>query len=171
MTENDPRSPWAPHPPVPPAAASYGYLPPAAYGPSPIEVRVEAPRPAGRGLAIAGVVLGGVALLGVVLLGVFAFVITFLGPLDGGGGGGYYGPMRGTIAPVKGSPLTGPALADEVTRTVRDDGGYPEGVVCPATAEVAQDVTTVCHGTDDGVDTSFVVFFEDATGAYTLLEV
>lgn len=166
MTDHDPHQPWTPH-----AAPFYPYGPPPAYAPPPIEVRVEAPTPSGRGLAIAGVMLGGLALLGVLLLGVFVVAMTFVGGDAGAGGGGYYGPMRGTIAPVKGRPLAGPALADEVSRKVHDDGGDAEGVVCPATAKVAKDVTTVCHGTDDGQDSSFVVFFEDAAGNYTLLEI
>lgn len=156
MTAYDPRAPWAPDP--------------TAYAGGPLEVRVVAPRGDGHRLAVIGVVLGGTALLGVLLLVAFAFVVSFLGP-GGAGGGAGYGPMRGTLAPVAGSAVSGQALADEVTRQVRDDGGYPEGVSCPATARVAQDVTTVCHGTDDGLESSFVVFFEDDTGAYTLLEI
>ena len=186
MPDHDHRSPWARHDlgvdpyavpreaagyatePVPATAPLQPYGAPSPFPAAPIEVRVVGGATPGRGLAIAGVVLGGLALLGVLLLGVFALVVTFAGDE---GGGGYYGPMRGTVAPVKGSPLTGSALAEEVTRKVRDDGGLPEGVSCPATLKVAQDVTTVCHGTDDGEDSSFVVFFEDAQGDYTLLEI
>jgi hypothetical protein len=170
VTDHEPPSPWAPHTFAQPASLS-PYGPPPAYGPTPIEVRLQVPPTSARGMAVAGVVLGGLALLGVLLLGVFAVVVTFFGPFDDGGGGGGYGPMRGTVASVKGSPLSGQTLADEVTRRVRDDGGYPEGISCPGTVEVAQDVTTVCHGTDDGEDSSFVVFFEDASGVYTLLEI
>ena len=120
----------------------------------------------GRGLAVAGVLLGGPALLGMLLMALALFV--FVGWDDDQGGGGY-GPMRGTIAPA-GHALTGQALADEVASTVRDDGSKPEAITCPATPKLAQDVTTVCHGTDFGEDSAFVVFFEDATGDYTLLE-
>ena len=141
------------------------------YAGPPIEVRVSAPAAPGRGLAVTGVVLGGLALLGVVVIGFFALFAVVGSFIDDPGGGGGYGPLRGTIAPVTGSALTGPALADEVTKQVLNDGGSPEGLTCPATAKVAQDVTTVCHGMDDGVDSAFVVFFEDGLGSYTLLEV
>nr|WP_269778579.1 DUF4333 domain-containing protein [Microlunatus antarcticus] len=67
--------------------------------------------------------------------------------------------------------MDGPALAAEIARQVRDEGGDPENVTCPATAQVAQDVTTVCHGDVDGDEYAFVVFFEDAKGDYTLLPI
>jgi len=121
----------------------------------------------GRGLALAGVVLGGLALFGVLLLGI-AFA-AFVGL--GGPGGSGYGPTQGTVAPSAGRSLDGPVLAAELERQVSDEGGDPDGITCPATAEVAQDVTTVCHGQVDGDEWAFVVFFEDATGRYTLLEV
>ena len=173
-------SPWSTH--VPQAAygspyaggsASAGpsgpYGAPPAVAPGwagpPIEVRVVAPAPAGRGLAIVGVVLGGLAVLGMLVVGVLV-----LGGKGEDSGPGGYGPVRGTIAPT-GRGLTGAALAAEVTTKVADDGGEPEGVVCPETTKVAQDVTTVCHGTDYGEDSAFVVLFEDAQGAYTLLEI
>lgn len=191
VTDDRP-SPWSTHAPTDPhpgwsAPPSYGGAPGAygagrplepygpiaapAYAGPPIEVTVAAPPAGGRGLAVTGVVLGGLALLGVLLLVVVVVVFTFVGFDDESGGGGYAGPMRGTIAPATGSALTGTELAAEVTRKVTDDGGEPEGITCPATAKVAQDVTTVCHGTDYGMDSAFVVFFEDAKGSYTLLEI
>ncbi|MGI3784789.1 MAG: DUF4333 domain-containing protein [Janthinobacterium lividum] len=171
MTDHDPRTPWTDHAaPLDPYGPSHAYLPPA-YGPPPVEVRQEAPAPAGRRLAITGVVLGGLALLGVLLLAAFALATTFLGPLDDGSGSGGWTPTRGTIGPSAGAGLDGAELAGEIERQVRDEGGDPEDVRCPATAEIAQDVTTVCHGDVDGDEYAFVVFFEDATGDYTLLEI
>lgn len=195
MPDDDP-SPWSTHAPTQPPAHPGAYVPDtwsaaSAYGPShpaqtalnpygpphpahayagpPLEVRVATPPAAGRGLSYLGVVLGGLALLGVLLTVVFLFASSAVDDLDGGGG--HYAPMRGSVAPAAGgTALTGDALASRVTQTVRDDGGYPEGITCPATPTVAQDVTTVCHGRDDGVESAFVVFFEDAGGSYTLLE-
>ncbi|GAB2596666.1 DUF4333 domain-containing protein [Microlunatus antarcticus] len=170
MTDHDPRAPWAPHPaPLDPYGPSHAYLPPA-YTPSPTGVPQPGPAPDGRRLAITGVVLGGLALLGVLLLGVYALTSTFVGSDDGDGSGGST-PIRGTIAPSAGAGLDGPALAAEIARQVRDEGGDPENVTCPATAQVAQDVTTVCHGDVDGDEYAFVVFFEDAKGDYTLLPI
>lgn len=166
MTDHDPRPSW-----TPPTAPLYPYGPPPPYGPAPIEVRVEVPVPAGRGLAITGVVLGGLALLAMVLVGLFVVALAFVGLDDGVSNSCGYGPVRGTIAPDKGTALAGAALAAEVTTKVTDDCGEPESIVCPATEKVAQDVTTVCHGTDLGEDATFVVFFEDASGDYTLLEI
>lgn len=155
--------------PTGPTPTEYRAAPayPAYVGP-PIEVRVAAVPAPGRGLAVVAVVLASLALLGVLLLGVG--LAGFAGLTDDGGGGGY-GPLRGTIAPTTGTRLAGQALADEVSAKIRDDGGEPEGITCPDTAKVAQDVTTVCHGSDLGEDSAFVVFFEDAKGSYTLLEV
>ena len=150
-----------------PAYPAYpGSAYPAPYAGPPIEVRVAAVPAASRGLTVVAVVLASLALLGVLLLGVV--LVGFLGA-DGGGGGS--GPLRGTIAPATGARLTGQALADEVSARIRDDGGDPAGITCPDTPKVAQDVTTVCHGSDLGADSAFVVFFEDAKGSYTLLEV
>ena len=195
MLDDDP-SPWSTHAPTQPPVHPGAYAPDAwsaapTYGPShpaqtslnpygtphpahayagpPLEVQVATPPPAvGRGLSYVGVVLGGLALLGVLLTVVFLFASSGIDDLDGGGD---YPPMRGSIAPAAGgTAITGNVLASRVTQTVRDDGGYPEGITCPATPTVAQDVTTVCHGRDDGVESAFVVFFEDAKGNYTLLE-
>lgn len=151
---------YAPEPaPLPPALEPY-------VAPRPIEVRLLGQPAPGRGLAVTGVVLGGLALLGalvalVAALSAFAF--------SGDPVGSTYG-LRGTLAPAKGT-VAGPALAAEVTRKITEDGGEPAGLTCPGTVKVAQDVTAVCHGTDFGGPATFVVFFEDAGGAYTLLEV
>ena len=158
---------WAPPPsyaPEPPRLPAYGEPGPAFVAPRPIEVRLLGQVGAGRGLAITGVVLGGLALL-VALIAVAAALLAGVG----GDAGGSYG-LRGTVSPVKGS-LTGAALAQEVSRKVAEDGGAPEDLVCPGTVQVAQDVTAVCHGSDYGDPATFVVFFEDDRGAYTLLEV
>ena len=177
MTDHDPRAPWSgPPAPLDPYGPSHAYLSGAAYGPPPVggPPVVPAPTattaPAGRRLAMTGVVLGGLALLGVLLLGLYALTSTFLGSDDGSGSGGYE-PTRGTIGPSSGAGLGGAELAGEISRQVRDEGGDPEGVTCPDTAEVAQDVTTVCHGDVDGAEYAFVVFFEDAKGDYTLLAI
>ncbi len=182
---DQPSSPWSTHAPpsaygAPYAAQGggprplepYGAPPPTPVWPGPpIEVRVAAPAPAGRGLAITGVVLGGLALLGMLLVGLLVVAFAFVGAGEDEGGSCTYAPVRGTIAPVTGNALTGTALAAEVTSKITDDCGEPEGVACPATAKVAKDVTTVCHGTDYGEDSAFVVFFEDDLGSYTLLEI
>lgn len=177
MPDHDQRPPWADQPSQPYAGwQTHGGPPPAAFAPygtlpvpPPAPVEVQVVTPATRGLALAGVVLGGLALLGVLLLTVLGLA-TYLG-LDGSGGSGGWGPTRGTVAPSSSSALDGPALAAEIERRVSDDGGDPDGIVCPATPRVAQDVTTVCHGDVDGDEWAFVVFFEDAQGRYTLLEV
>ena len=178
MPDHDDHPPWAGAPTQPyagwtgyaeqpeqPAPLSpYGpYGPPAPATPAPVDVRVVG-GPAGvRGLAVAGIATGGVALLGVLLLAVFVLVTS------GSGDPGGWGPVRGTVTPVSGS-LDGPTLAAEIARQITDEGGDPEGITCPSTPKVAQDVTTVCHGDVDGDEWAFVVFFEDAEGRYTLLE-
>ena len=81
------------------------------------------------------------------------------------------GPTQGTVTPSAGRSLDGPTLAAEIERQVSDEGGDPQGVTCPITPEVAQDVTTGCHGQVDGDEWAFAVLFEDAAGRYTLLEV
>ena len=147
---------WAPEPPRPlvaPVAAP------------PIEVRLTGQPGQGRGLAITGVVLGGLGLVAGGMALVVALALGFMGDP----GGGSYG-IRGTVSPTGGA-VTGTVLADEVSRRISDDGGEPDDVTCPATVKVAQDVTAVCHGTDYGDDATFVVFFEDDRGAFTLLEV
>lgn len=180
MPDHDDRPPWA-GAPTQPYAGWTGYAdqpghpapltPYGPYGPpaptsDPVDVRVVGTATGSRGLAIAGVAMGGVALLGVLLLAVFVG-LTLAGP-DGSGG---WGPTRGTVAPSSGSSLDGPSLAAEIERQVTDEGGAPEGISCPSTPRVAQDVTTVCHGDVDGEEWAFVVFFEDTQGRYTLLEV
>jgi hypothetical protein len=115
---------------------------------------------------VAGVVLAGLALL----VALLALLVGGVSAVAGDAGGGY-GPMRGTIASDSGRGLTGPALAAEVVSKVSEDGGEPEGISCPRTTRVAQDVTTICHGFDFGAASTFVVFFEDDQGAYTVLEI
>jgi hypothetical protein len=149
----------APRAPAPPLAA-----PSAGYGVPPVHVHVTTPATPGRGLALTGVVLAGLALL----VALLTLVVVGVSGFASNPGGGY--GLRGTIAPVQ-RGLTGPALAAEVATKISEDGGDPEGISCPATTRVDQDVTTVCHGSDYGQDATFVVFFEDATGAYTLLEI
>lgn len=181
MPDHDDRPPWAGAPAQPYAGwTGYGeqpghpapltpygpYGPPAPTSPAPVDVRVVGAATGTRGLALAGVVLGGAALLGVLLLGVLGLV-TSLDP----GGSGSWGPTRGTVAPSSGSSLDGASLAAEIERRITDEGGAPEGITCPSTPKVAQDVTTVCHGDVDGDEWAFVVFFEDTEGRYTLLEV
>jgi len=85
-------------------------------------------------------------------------------------GGGPDGPERGRVVLTAGA-VDGPTLAAEVERQVRADDGDPSGITCPATAEVAQDVTSVCHGDVDGDEWAFVVFIEDDQGSYTVLPV
>lgn len=183
MPDHDPRPPWANQPthahggwpgsvghPGQHPQPGVGFTP---YGPAPahtqapVDVRVVAAPAGGRGLALVGAVLGGAALLGVLLLGVA--LVAFVALSETGGSG--WGPTQGTVAPSAGRSLDGPTLAAEISRQVTDEGGDPEGITCPATVKVAQDVTTVCHGEVDGDEWAFVVFFEDAEGRYTLLEV
>ena len=154
---------YAPEPSPPPTPAPSSFVAQAAG--APLEVRLLSQPGASRGLATAGVVLGGVALLAALL----ALLVAVFGFAAGGDPGGPYG-IRGTLAPVKGG-LSGPALADEVTRKITEDGGEPADLSCPKAVTVAQDVTAVCHGSDFGDPATFVVFFEDDRGAYTLLEV
>jgi hypothetical protein len=156
---------YAPAAAPPPAAAPTSVLPQAGYGVPPVQVNLTAPAGPGRGLAVVAVILGAMALV----VAVVALVVGGMSALGGGAGGGY--GLRGTIAPAKGSAVTGPALAAEIATRVTQDGGDPEGITCPATAKVTRDVTTICHGLDWGLDTTFVVFFEDETGSYTLLEI
>lgn len=161
-------APAASYPPAaaaPYPAAPTSVLPQVGYGAPPVQVNLTTPAGPGRGLAVAGVALAGIALV----VALLALVVGGVSAFAGAPGGGY--GLRGTIAPGKGSALTGPALAEEVATTVTQDGGDPEGITCPATARVAQDVTTVCHGFDFGENSTFVVFFEDDEGAYTLLEI
>ena len=155
----------ASHPPAPSAAPQTSVPPQTGYGVTPVQVHVTTPAAPGRGLAVTGVVLASVAL-------VVAVVALALGGVSAlsDDSAGVYG-LRGTIAPVRGGALAGSTLAAEVAAKVSEDGGDPEGISCPATVKVAQDVTTVCHGSDYGEDSTFVVFFEDAHGAYTLLEI
>ena len=170
---HDHPSPWSPSgqqgwPPAPQPAPTWAPEPPLLTAPvvaPPIEVRLTGQPGQGRGLAIAGVVLGGLGLLAGGMALVVALAVGFMGDP----GGGSYG-IRGSVSPTAGT-LTGTVLADEVSRRIADDGGEPEDVTCPATVKVAQDVTAVCHGTDYGDDATFVVFFEDDRGAFTLLEV
>jgi hypothetical protein len=151
------------YPPAPYAAAPA--LSQAGSAVPPVQVHVTAAAAPRGGLAVVGIVLAGLALvLALVALVVGAFLALASDP-----GGGY--GLRGTITPMNGRALTGPALAAEIATKVSEDGGEPEGITCPATAKVAQDVTTVCHGSDYGTSSTFVVFFEDARGAYTLLEI
>lgn len=170
---HDHPSPWSPSgqqgwPPAP--QPTYAPEPPpqpftAPVAAPPIEVRLTGQPSSGRGLAITGVVLGGLGLVAGGMALVVALALGFMGDP----GGGSYG-IRGSVTPTGGT-LTGTVLADEVSRRITDDGGAPEDVTCPATVKVAQDVTAVCHGKDYGDDATFVVFFEDDRGAFTLLEV
>jgi hypothetical protein len=171
----EPASPhlgWASTASYPPApVASYPatptpVLPQGGYPVPPVQVHLTTPAGPGRGLAVAAVVLAGLALL----VALLALAVGGVAALAGDSSGGY-GQLRGTITPAKGGALTGSALAKEVATKVSEDGGEPEGITCPATAKVAQDVTTVCHGSDYGENSTFVVFFEDGKGAYTLLEI
>ncbi|SEP98677.1 hypothetical protein [Microlunatus flavus] len=164
---------WPPAPGQAPPSQGYAPEPPPAppqlapfVAPHPIEVRLLGHVGAGRGLAVTGVVLGAAALLAALLA---LLVALFAFGVGADPGPGTYG-LRGTLAPVKGV-VAGTALADEVSRKITEDGGVPEGLACPVEVKVAQDVTAVCHGTDYGDPATFVVFFEDARGAYTLLEV
>ena len=179
MPDHDDRPPWAgpdpavrglggydqrPEQPVP--LSPYGpYGAPVPRSPAPVDVRVVGAATGTRGLALAGVAMGGVALLGVLLLAVFVGV-TLLGP-DGSAAGGNPRHRRAFVGQQPGRTVA--RRRDRAPGHRR--GGVPEGISCPSTPKVAQDVTTVCHGDVDGEEWAFVVFFEDAEGHYTLLEV
>lgn len=163
---DQPAHAWVPSGSYAPAAAApapaYAVAAPVPV-PAPIEVRLSTPPSRGRSLALAGLAAGGLALL--VALGTLVVVlVTIVGP---GGGGGY--GLRGTVVPERGA-VSGPALAEEIVAKIAEDGGEAEDVTCSSSVKVAQDVTAVCHGTDFGSRATFVVFFEDERGAYTLLE-
>ena len=158
--------------PYPGYPTAYHPVDPYPYGPGspypPVTVVAPEQRATGTVLGAAALFVAVLALLGVAVLAVVGGVM-FAGGFEDGGGG--WGPTRGTLAPPAGGGLKGEALAEEVGRQVRDEGGDPEDITCPGTSRVQQDVTTVCHGRIDGDDYAFVVFFENERGDYTLLEI
>ena len=160
------------HPPGPPG---YGPSSPPGYGPPAYPAPVSAPpgyapAPASpvrtSGLVVAAFVLATTALLG--MLGMVVWLVGSGGDL-GGGDDGSTSPLRGTVPVAVSGAVSGPALAEEVRRRIREDGGDPTQLSCPDTARVAQGITTVCHGVIDSEDWNLAVFFESAAGAYSLL--
>jgi uncharacterized protein DUF4333 len=134
--------------------ASPWAVPPAAWAASP-------PRPAPRsrlalGLAVTSLLLSLLALVAVVAIGALLFL------------GGGDEPLTGQIPGVQGQSLPGPGLAAAVRGRIQADGGDVTAMTCPATPRVAQGVVTVCHGQIDGGAWAVVVYFEDASGTYTL---
>ncbi|MBC9820726.1 hypothetical protein [Terrabacter sp. MAHUQ-38] len=122
-----------------------------------------------HGLTIASFVLSLLALLGVVvLLGIG--LLSFSGGL--GDEAGDMAPLTGTIPSTATlAPLSGDDLADTVADLIRKDGAGSVDMTCPATPQVLQNVTTVCHGQIDDGDWAVVVFFEDGNGSFTLMPV
>lgn len=161
-----PTQPMAPTSPMPAPPAPVGWAPPAPvfvpgqpmpFTPAPHAYAApKSSRPAFV-LSIISLVVAVVSLLGMLLMAAAMF------------GGGSAGPLTGTVPSVTaGSALSGEALASAVSVRIEDDGGQAEGMTCPETPKVEQGVVTVCHGQIDGEDWAVIVFFEDATGKYTL---
>lgn len=139
-----PPPPYAPGNPMPFAPVPHAYAAPKSSRPALV-------------LSIISLVVAVVSLLGMLLMAAAMF------------GGGSVGPLTGTVPSVTpGSALTGEALASAVSSRIEDDGGQVDAMTCPETPKVEQGVVTVCHGGIDGGDWAVIVFFEDATGKYTL---
>ena len=155
-----------------PNPAPYAY-----YGPQPTSGPVTPPGPmlvgpasnAYRGLTIAAFVMSALALLGVVAIAALGLLAS-LGPFGPGDGTGGTVPLTGTLPSTTTlAPLSGDDLQRGVSTRITQDGAGAVDMTCPQTRQVAQNVTTVCHGTIDGDEWAVVVFFEDADGAFTLL--
>lgn len=116
-------------------------------------------------LPIVSLVISLIALLAVVGIGV-GLASGALGP-----SGGDDAPLTGQLGKTPTGPVRGDELANEVTAIIADDGGDVSDLRCPDTPAVAQNVTTVCHGTISGSAYAVVVFFEDVSGRFTLLPV
>ncbi len=101
--------------------------------------------------------MSSIALLAVLLMVVVAFAIPYTGTATGkvvsvGAGGG----------------LDGGSLEQAVRSAMSSNGGEVTSIDCPDTAKVDQGVVSVCHGTMDGSDGPFVVFFESPSGDFTV---
>ncbi|MGL5852366.1 MAG: hypothetical protein ACRCZD_16425 [Phycicoccus sp.] len=121
----------------------------------------EARRKAGTALgwAVAATVTAGLA----VVLGVIVLVV-FLS-------GGSYEPLRGDVGGLTaGAALSGDRLEEVVTDTQDEYGYVQERISCPDTSSVSASTAVVCTGRVDGFEWTGVVFFEDDSGAFVVLE-
>ena len=159
-----------PHPQPSPPPSGWGYPPatpyplgqPAPGYPSHTLLSPGTMSTPGRSrLVLVGLVLSSAAFVGV--LGIIGWLIAFGSPGAGGGG-----PLASSVSVPAGGGLPGEDLVASLQQLIRADGGDPSEMVCPVTARVDQNVTTVCHGSIDGEDWALVVFFEDTAGRYTL---
>jgi hypothetical protein len=114
-------------------------------------------RPRGRGLAIAAIIMSSIALLAVLLVGLILL-----------GGLAFTGSANGNVSLGAGGGLGGDSLEQAVRSAMTGTGSEVTAMDCPDTEKVDQGVVSVCHGTMDGSDWSFVVFFESAGGQFTV---
>lgn len=178
-------------PPMPPTPPVYGQADapppgtPQANGywqqPGPYPNRALAPQQPTRsgpsGIAIAALALSGLSFLGVlvltaiILLAPAADVVSGGGGSGGSSGSGTSGPLTGRLDNPPSGTLSPSDLQTAVTGVVQGGMGDVSGMTCPATPSVAQGVVTVCHGTVEGDEWAFAVFFEDAAGRFTVAPV
>lgn len=150
-----PHQPYAPY--AAPPAYAYAYAPVPAGGSS----------PSGFNPWVAGL-LGGI--VGATVTGLLALVVALgMGmPMPWEGPDDWVDDWTGQVDVASDGSVLGFALADAVDEV--GGGGYYEEVVCADTAEVAEDVTTLCD-VDDGFDRyRVVVVFLDADGAFETAE-
>lgn len=151
---------WAGAPPVGPGAPQWpagAALPPAAWSPWGYAPQPHpAPRQRGRGLAIAAIIMSSIALLAVLLLAVVALAFPFTGSASG------------NVTLGAGEGLGGGSLEQAVRSALTTAGSEVSAMDCPDTETVDQGVVSICHGTMDGSDWNFVVFFESASGNFTV---
>lgn len=124
-------------------------------------------RPAGFNPWLAAL-LGGI--VGATVTGLLAlFVVLSMGmPMPWEGPDDWVDDWTGQVDVASDGSVLGFALADAVDEV--GGGGYYEEVVCPDTADVAEDVTVLCD-VDDGFDRyRVVVVFLDDEGAFETAE-
>jgi len=159
-----PQHPFQSGPPHQPYAP---YAVPPAYGYAQSPMSTPGSRPAGVNPWLAAL-LGG--LVGATVTGLLALVV-FMGigmPLPWEGPDDWVDDWTGQVDVASDGSVLGFALADAVAEV--GGGGYYEEVVCPDTARVAEDVTTLCD-VDDGYDQyRVVVVFLDEDGAFETAE-
>ena len=121
-------------------------------------------------LPVVSLVISLAALLGVVVLSLG--LIDLAGGMDDGDlDGAQDGPLIGQLAKTPTGQLRGADLADQVTKVMASNNWDVSDLRCPYTTSVAQNATTVCHGTIDSQAWAVVVFFEDHDGRFTLVPV
>ncbi|MGL5819797.1 MAG: DUF4333 domain-containing protein [Phycicoccus sp.] len=135
----------------------------------------EARRRAGTALgwAIAAIVTAGLALV----LGLVALIAAASAgesfPDDGeySFDDGYPGALRGKIAGFSpGAAVDGDVLERQITARQDADGYSQDAIRCPDTPSVRESSAIVCTGELDGEQWTGVVFVEDDSGAFVVLE-